>query len=116
MKVFSWPAFLFTLLYAGMITCLLVSLTGDGEEITYGWLFLGFPGIYIVHTWNGWGAIVFNAALVYATFAYLIPGFLRAYRKYSRPPDSPVWPRAGDKSVLIYCSRTRFMTGAPQRL
>ena len=87
MKLVSWPALCVALVCWVVVYAVLVNATGDGEDITATWLLFGFPGIFIIHAWHGWAAIPFNAALLYITLAYLIPGFIRAYRKYSRAPE-----------------------------
>jgi hypothetical protein len=58
--------------------------TGDAEEVLITWAIVGAPGSMF---WVDWRAVAFNSILVYGALADLLPALIRAYRKYSRPPE-----------------------------
>lgn len=87
MRFISLPAAVVAFAYACVVSALLLNATGDAEDITMTWLKLGFPGVFFVSAWHGWGAIALNSVILYALIAYAIPAIVKAYRKHARPPE-----------------------------
>jgi len=81
-RLFSWTALVVASVYAACITWLLIGISHetDGEGGSFGWLIVGFPGIFVVGGDHRWFAIPLNALTVY----FIVLGGRAAFRSVSK--------------------------------